>query len=45
MLRTAEAAGGAARAARWTVEEVRGRSGFDALREEWDALAARGPVD
>jgi CelD/BcsL family acetyltransferase involved in cellulose biosynthesis len=45
VLRTAEAAGGSARAARWTVEEVRGRPAFDALREEWDALAARGPVD
>ncbi len=45
MLRTAEAGGGAARAARWAVEEVRGRPGFDGLRAEWDALAGRGPVD
>ncbi len=27
------------------VEEVQGRSGFDGLRTEWDALLARGPVD
>ena len=27
------------------VEEVQGRGGFDALRAEWDALLARGPVD
>jgi len=27
------------------VEEVQGRAGFDALRAEWDALLARGPVD
>ncbi len=45
MLRTAEAGAGAARAAGASVEEIRGRSGFDALRAEWDALAVRGPVD
>jgi CelD/BcsL family acetyltransferase involved in cellulose biosynthesis len=45
LLRTAEAGGGAAAAARWTIEEVRGRAAFDALRAEWDGLAARGPVD
>ena len=27
------------------VEEVQGRAAFDALRAEWDALLARGPVD
>jgi CelD/BcsL family acetyltransferase involved in cellulose biosynthesis len=27
------------------VDEVRGRAGFDDLREEWDALVARGPAD
>jgi CelD/BcsL family acetyltransferase involved in cellulose biosynthesis len=31
--------------ARWRVDEVRGRAGFEALRDEWDALVARGPVD
>jgi CelD/BcsL family acetyltransferase involved in cellulose biosynthesis len=45
LLRTAEAGGVAAPAARWTVEEVRGRAAFDGLRAEWDALAASGPVD
>ncbi len=28
-----------------TVQEVQGRSGFAGLRDEWDALLARGPVD
>jgi CelD/BcsL family acetyltransferase involved in cellulose biosynthesis len=32
-------------APRYAVEEVRGRAGLEALREPWDALAARGPVD
>ncbi len=32
-------------AAPYRVEEVRGRAAFAALRDEWDALAARGPVD
>lgn len=32
-------------AARWRVDEVRGRAGFDALREEWDGVVARGPAD
>jgi CelD/BcsL family acetyltransferase involved in cellulose biosynthesis len=32
-------------APRWTVEEVRGRVGFEALRAEWDALVASGPAD
>lgn len=30
---------------RYDVEELRGRPAFDALREEWNALLARGPVD
>jgi CelD/BcsL family acetyltransferase involved in cellulose biosynthesis len=34
-----------ARAPRYAVQEVRGRAGLEALRERWDALAARGPVD
>jgi CelD/BcsL family acetyltransferase involved in cellulose biosynthesis len=45
MLRTAHAGGGSARAALGSVEEIRGRAGFDALRAEWDRLAGRGPVD
>ncbi len=32
-------------AAAYSVEEVRGRAAFEALREEWNALLARGPVD
>src|SRR6266540_3831951 len=28
-----------------SVDEVRGRAAFEALRAEWDALVARGPVD
>ncbi len=45
MLRTADAGAGSVAATRGSVEEIRGRPGFDALRAEWDALAARGPVD
>lgn len=30
---------------RTRVDEVRGRAGFDALRDAWDALVARGPAD
>ncbi len=45
MLRAAEAGGGGAPAARWAVDEVRGRPAFEALRAEWDALAASGPAD
>lgn len=46
MLRASEL-GLAAPAARapYRVDEVRGRPAFDALREEWNALLARGPVD
>jgi CelD/BcsL family acetyltransferase involved in cellulose biosynthesis len=29
----------------YPVHEVRGRASLEALREEWNALAARGPVD
>jgi len=29
----------------YRVEEVRGRAGFDALGDAWNALLARGPVD
>jgi CelD/BcsL family acetyltransferase involved in cellulose biosynthesis len=29
----------------YRVEEVRGRAAFEALRDPWNALAARGPVD
>ena len=37
---------GAARAAKpYRVEECPGRGAVDALRDEWDALLARGPVD
>ena len=30
---------------RWRVDEVRGRTSFDRLRAEWDAVVARGPAD
>lgn len=46
MLRTADLGFAPRRAALpYRVEEVRGRAAFEALREEWNALAARGPVD
>jgi CelD/BcsL family acetyltransferase involved in cellulose biosynthesis len=32
-------------APRSRVDELRGRAAFDGLREEWDALLARGPAD
>jgi CelD/BcsL family acetyltransferase involved in cellulose biosynthesis len=31
--------------ARYRVEEVQGRPAFEALRDEWNALVARGPAD
>lgn len=31
--------------ARYRVEEVQGRPAFESLRDEWNALVARGPVD
>jgi CelD/BcsL family acetyltransferase involved in cellulose biosynthesis len=31
--------------ARYRVEELQGRAAFEALRDEWDALVARGPAD
>jgi CelD/BcsL family acetyltransferase involved in cellulose biosynthesis len=45
LLRAADIGAAEAPAARLTVEEARGRASFDALREEWDALVASGPVD
>jgi CelD/BcsL family acetyltransferase involved in cellulose biosynthesis len=46
VLRTAELGFATAPArARYAVDEVRGREGFDGLALEWNALLARGPVD
>lgn len=45
MLRIEQASSAGAEAGRFAVEEVHGRASFQALRGEWDALAARGPVD
>jgi CelD/BcsL family acetyltransferase involved in cellulose biosynthesis len=45
MLRAADIAAGPAALGAYRVEEARGRAAFGGLREEWDALLARGPVD
>lgn len=46
MLQTAERSFAPALGApAYRVDALEGRAAFDALREEWDALVARGPVD
>lgn len=45
MLRQAELGATPRPAHRWRVDEVRGRTSFDRLRAEWDAVVARGPAD
>lgn len=42
---TLRAGPGPTAAGGYRVAEVEGRAGFDALRAEWNALVARGPVD